>query len=165
MIGILFNRNGSAITMKCPKCGFPESKVVDSRPTDDGQRIRRRRECMQCAQRFTTYESIETQPLVIIKKDKSRQVFDRNKLLSGMLRACEKRPVDLETLERAIDDIETRLQNSLEREITSVEIGEMALEKLRDIDEIAYVRFASVYRDFKDIESFSDALNMLKKKN
>lgn len=150
--------------MKCPKCGYPESKVVDSRPTDDGQRIRRRRECMICQQRFTTYEAIESQPLVIIKRDRSRQVFDRNKLLSGMLRACEKRPVDLETLERAIDDIETKLQNSLEREITSVEIGEMALEKLRDIDEIAYVRFASVYRDFKDIESFSDALNTLKKK-
>ncbi len=150
--------------MKCPKCGYPESKVVDSRPTDDGQRIRRRRECMVCQQRFTTYEAIESQPLVIIKRDRSRQVFDRNKLLSGLLRACEKRPVDLETLERAIDDIETKLQNSLEREITSVEIGEMALEKLRDIDEIAYVRFASVYRDFKDIESFSDALNTLKKK-
>ena len=149
--------------MKCPKCSYPESKVIDSRPADDGQRIRRRRECMQCGQRFTTYESIETQPLVIIKRDKSRQVFDRNKLLSGMLRACEKRPVALETLERAIDDIESQLQNSLEREITSVEIGEMALEKLRDIDEIAYVRFASVYRDFKDIESFSEALRVLQK--
>ena len=149
--------------MKCPKCSYPESKVIDSRPADDGQRIRRRRECMQCGQRFTTYESIETQPLVIIKRDKSRQVFDRNKLLSGMLRACEKRPVALETLERAIDDIESQLQNSLEREITSVEIGEMALEKLRSIDEIAYVRFASVYRDFKDIESFSEALRVLRK--
>ena len=149
--------------MKCPKCSYPESKVIDSRPADDGQRIRRRRECMQCGQRFTTYESIETQPLVIIKRDKSRQVFDRNKLLSGMLRACEKRPVALETLERAIDDIESQLQNSLEREITSVEIGEMALEKLRSIDEIAYVRFASVYREFKDIESFSEALRVLRK--
>lgn len=149
--------------MRCPKCSYPESKVIDSRPTDDGQRIRRRRECINCAQRFTTYESVETQPLVIIKRDKSRQVFDRNKLLSGMLRACEKRPVDLETLERAIDDIEAQLQNSLEREITSVEIGEMALEKLRHIDEIAYVRFASVYRDFKDIESFSETLQALKK--
>lgn len=150
--------------MRCPKCAYPESKVIDSRPTDDGQRIRRRRECIKCAQRFTTYESIETQPLVIIKRDKSRQVFDRNKLLSGMLRACEKRPVDLETLEKAIDDIEAQLQNSLEREITSVEIGEMALDKLRNIDEIAYVRFASVYRDFKDIESFSEALKALKKR-
>ena len=148
--------------MKCPYCYHPESKVIDSRPADDGQRIRRRRECIQCAKRFTTYESIETQPLIIIKRDKSRQVFDRNKLLSGMLRACEKRPVSLQTLETAIDEIESQLQNSFEREVTSVQIGEMALEKLRFIDEIAYVRFASVYRDFKDIESFMDALTHLK---
>ena len=148
--------------MKCPYCYHPESKVIDSRPADDGQRIRRRRECIQCAKRFTTYESVETQPLIIIKRDKSRQVFDRNKLLSGMLRACEKRPVSLQTLETAIDEIESQLQNSFEREVTSVEIGEMALEKLRYIDEIAYVRFASVYRDFKDIESFMDALTHLK---
>ncbi len=148
--------------MNCPFCYFPESKVIDSRPADDGQRIRRRRECIQCAKRFTTYESVETQPLIIIKRDKSRQVFDRNKLLSGMLRACEKRPVSLQTLETAIDEIESQLQNSFEREVTSVQIGEMALEKLRDIDEIAYVRFASVYRDFKDIESFMEALTHLK---
>lgn len=149
--------------MKCPYCCYPESKVIDSRPADDGQRIRRRRECMKCAKRFTTYESIESQPLIIIKKDKSRQVFDRNKLLSGMLRACEKRPVSLTTLETAIDEIESSLQNSFEREVTSVQIGELALAKLKDIDEIAYVRFASVYRDFNDIESFSEALNNLKK--
>lgn len=148
--------------MNCPFCYFPESKVIDSRPADDGQRIRRRRECIQCAKRFTTYESVETQPLIIIKRDKSRQVFDRNKLLSGMLRACEKRPVSLQTLETAIDEIESQLQNSFEREVTSVQIGEMALEKLRYIDEIAYVRFASVYRDFKDIESFMEALTSLK---
>jgi transcriptional repressor NrdR len=148
--------------MKCPYCYHPESKVIDSRPADDGQRIRRRRECIQCGKRFTTYESVETQPLIIIKRDKSRQVFDRNKLLSGMLRACEKRPVSLQTLETAIDEIESQLQNSFEREVTSVQIGEMALEKLRDIDEIAYVRFASVYRDFKDIESFMEALTHLK---
>lgn len=148
--------------MKCPYCLFPESKVIDSRPADDGQRIRRRRECMQCAKRFTTYESIESQPVIIIKRDKSRQVFDRNKLLSGMLRACEKRPVALETLEHAIDEIESQLQNSLEREVTSAAIGEMALEKMKDIDEIAYVRFASVYHDFKDIQSFLDELNKLK---
>ena len=144
--------------MKCPYCLYSESKVIDSRPADDGQRIRRRRECMQCAKRFTTYEIIETQPVIIIKRDKSRQVFDRNKLLSGMLRACEKRPVSLEKLESAIDEIESQLQNSLEREVTSVAIGEMALTKLKDIDEIAYVRFASVYRDFKDIQSFMDEL-------
>ena len=149
--------------MKCPYCCYPESKVIDSRPADDGQRIRRRRECMKCAKRFTTYESIESQPLIIIKRDKSRQVFDRNKLLSGMLRACEKRPVSLATLETAIDEIESSLQNSFEREVTSVQIGELALAKLKDIDEIAYVRFASVYRDFNDIESFSEALNHLKK--
>lgn len=148
--------------MKCPYCYHPESKVIDSRPADDGQRIRRRRECIQCAKRFTTYESVETQPLIIIKRDRSRQVFDRNKLLSGMLRACEKRPVSLQTLENAIDEIESQLQNSFEREVTSVQIGEMALEKLRFIDEIAYVRFASVYRDFKDIESFMEALTLLK---
>ena len=149
--------------MKCPYCLYSESKVIDSRPADDGQRIRRRRECMQCAKRFTTYEISETQPVIIIKRDKSRQVFDRNKLLSGMLRACEKRPVSLEKLETAIDEIESQLQNSLEREVTSVEIGEMALMKLKDIDEIAYVRFASVYRDFKDIQSFMDELRALQR--
>ena len=147
--------------MKCPYCLYSESKVVDSRPADDGQRIRRRRECIQCGKRFTTYEIIETQPVIIIKRDKSRQVFDRNKLLSGLLRACEKRPVTLDKLENAIDEIESQLQNSLEREVTSVEIGEMALSKLKDIDEIAYVRFASVYRDFKDIQSFMDELKSL----
>lgn len=147
--------------MKCPYCLYPESKVIDSRPADDGQRIRRRRECLCCKKRFTTYEAIESQPVIIIKRDKSRQVFDRNKLLSGMLRACEKRPVSLETLEKAIDEIESQLQNSLEREVTSVMVGEMALEKLRQIDEIAYVRFASVYRDFKDIGSFLEELNNL----
>ncbi len=147
--------------MRCLFCLYPESKVIDSRPADDGQRIRRRRECIQCGKRFTTYEAIESQPVIIIKRDKSRQVFDRNKLLSGMLRACEKRPVALETLENAIDEIESQLQNSLEREVTSVDIGELALQKLKDIDEIAYVRFASVYRDFKDIESFKEELNSL----
>ena len=147
--------------MKCPYCLYPESKVIDSRPADDGQRIRRRRECLCCKKRFTSYEAIESQPVIIIKRDKSRQVFDRNKLLSGMLRACEKRPVSLETLEKAIDEIESQLQNSLEREVTSVTVGEMALEKLRQIDEIAYVRFASVYRDFKDIGSFLEELNNL----
>ena len=147
--------------MKCPYCLYPESKVIDSRPADDGQRIRRRRECIKCAKRFTTYEAIEGQPVIIIKRDKSRQVFDRTKLLSGMLRACEKRPVSLETLENAIDEIESQLQNSLEKEVPSVTVGEMALEKLKSIDEIAYVRFASVYRDFKDIESFMSELKQL----
>ena len=145
--------------MRCPFCGFEDTKVIDSRSID--LKKRRRRECTNCSKRFTTYEAIESQPVIIIKRDKSRQVFDRNKLLSGMLRACEKRPVSLETLENAIDEIESQLQNSLEREVTSVTVGEMALDKLRAIDEIAYVRFASVYRDFKDIHSFLDELNHL----
>lgn len=147
--------------MKCPYCLHPESKVIDSRPSDEGQKIRRRRECINCGKRFTTYEVIESQPIIIIKRDKSRQVFDKTKLLNGMLRACEKRPVALESLEKAIDEIESQLQNSLEREINSVVIGEMALEKLKNIDEIAYVRFASVYKDFKDIQSFMNELNKL----
>lgn len=149
--------------MKCPFCAFAESKVIDSRPADDGQKIRRRRECMQCAKRFTTYEAIESMPVIVVKRDKSRQVFDRNKLLSGLLRACVKRPVTLDVLEAAIDEIETNLQNSLNREISSTQLGELTLQKLKDIDEIAYVRFASVYRDFKDIDSFLDELNNLRK--
>ncbi len=149
--------------MKCPFCSYPESKVIDSRPADDGQKIRRRRECIECGKRFTTYEGIESMPVIVVKRDRSRQVFDRNKLLSGMLRACVKRPVTLEVLESAIDSIETTLQNSLEREISSTQLGELALQKLKDIDEIAYVRFASVYRDFKDIDSFLDELNNLRK--
>ncbi|MBQ3519617.1 MAG: transcriptional regulator NrdR [Clostridia bacterium] len=149
--------------MKCPFCAYIESKVIDSRPADDGQKIRRRRECMQCAKRFTTYEAIESMPVIVVKRDKSRQVFDRNKLLSGMLRACVKRPVTLEQIESAIDEIETHLQNSLDREISSTQLGELTLQKLKDIDEIAYVRFASVYRDFKDIDSFLSELNNLRK--
>ena len=147
--------------MKCPFCLYPESKVIDSRPSDEGQKIRRRRECMKCAKRFTTYEIVETQPVIVIKRDSSRQIFDKNKLLGGFLRACEKRPVSLETLEKAIDEIESQLQNSLDKEVTSEVIGEMALSKLRNIDEIAYVRFASVYRDFKDINSFMNELKEL----
>lgn len=149
--------------MKCPFCGYLESKVIDSRPADDGQKIRRRRECIQCAKRFTTYEGIESMPVIVVKRDKSRQVFDRNKLLSGMLRACVKRPVTLDVLENAIDSIEAQLQNSLDREISSTQLGELTLDKLKDIDEIAYVRFASVYRDFKDIDSFLMELNNLRK--
>lgn len=149
--------------MKCPFCSFEESKVIDSRPTDEGERIRRRRECMSCAKRFTTYEIIETVPIVVIKKDKSREVFDRNKLLNGMLRACEKRPVSIETLETAVSEIELTLQNSLDREVTTVRIGELVMEKLKALDEVAYVRFASVYRQFKDINTFMDELAKLKK--
>lgn len=148
--------------MKCPYCGYSESKVIDSRPTDEGVRIRRRRECLNCAKRFTTYEVIETVPVVVVKKDKSREAFDRNKLLNGLLRACEKRPVPLETLERIVDEIETLLQNSLDREVPSTLIGTYAMDKLKKVDEVAYVRFASVYREFKDINTFMDELNKIK---
>ncbi len=148
--------------MKCPYCGYSESKVIDSRPTDEGERIRRRRECLNCAKRFTTYEVIETVPVVVVKKDKSRETFDRNKLLNGLLRACEKRPVPLETLERIVDEIETLLQNSLDREVPSTLIGTYAMDKLKKVDEVAYVRFASVYREFKDINTFMDELNKIK---
>lgn len=148
--------------MKCPYCGYIESKVIDSRPTDEGERIRRRRECLNCAKRFTTYEVIETVPVVVVKKDKSREAFDRNKLLNGLLRACEKRPVPLETLERIVDEIETLLQNSLDREVPSTLIGTYAMDKLKKVDEVAYVRFASVYREFKDINTFMDELNKIK---
>ena len=122
--------------MKCPFCGYAESKVIDSRPTDENERIRRRRECMQCGKRFTTYEIIEDVPIIVVKKDKSREVFDRNKILKGMLRACEKRPVTVEALETAISEIETTLQSALDREVTSVRIGELIMEKLRGIDEV-----------------------------
>lgn len=149
--------------MKCPFCGFEESKVIDSRPTDEGERIRRRRECISCGKRFTTYEIIETVPIVVVKKDKSREVFDRNKLFNDMLKACEKRPVYMEQLEKAVSEIEAVLQNSLDREVTTVYIGELAMEKLKSIDEVAYVRFASVYRQFKDINTFMDELAKLLK--
>ena len=151
--------------MKCPYCGDSESKVIDSRPTDEGERILRRRECLKCGKRFTTYEVIETVPLIVVKKDKSRETFDRGKLLGGMLRACEKRPVPLDVLEDAVDQIESKLQSSLEREIPSSTIGTLAMDKLKEIDEIAYVRFASVYRQFTDINSFMDELTKLIKKD
>ena len=147
--------------MKCPYCNYEESKVIDSRPTDEGERIRRRRECLKCGKRFTTYEVVETVPVVVIKKDLSRETFDRNKLLNGLLRACEKRPVSLDRLERVVDEIQNSLQNRLEREVQSSKIGEYAMDKLKEIDEVAYVRFASVYRQFKDIHSFMEELSRL----
>ena len=147
--------------MKCQFCNCADSRVVDSRPTDDGNSIRRRRECIHCGRRFTTYEKVEVQQLLVVKKDKSREVFDRNKLLNGMLRACEKRPVLVEQLERAVNDIEAQIQNSLDREIPASKIGEFAMDKLKEIDEVAYIRFASVYRQFKDITSFHEAINTL----
>ncbi len=147
--------------MKCPFCSFEESKVIDSRPTDEGQRIRRRRECLSCGKRFTTYEIIESLPIIVIKKDKSRETFNRDKLMTGLLRACEKRPVSIDTLDTMIDEIETTLQNSLDREVSSEKIGQLVMEKLKKIDEVAYVRFASVYRQFKDINTFMRELNKL----
>lgn len=151
--------------MKCPFCGFEESKVIDSRPTDEGEKIRRRRECIKCAKRFTTYEIIETVPIVVVKKDKTREVFDRSKLIRGMLTACEKRPVSMDMIEKAVSEIETTLQNSLDREVTSVHIGELVMEKLKGIDQVAYVRFASVYKQFKDVNAFMEELsNFLDKK-
>ena len=147
--------------MKCPFCGYEESKVIDSRPTDEGQRIRRRRECLQCSKRFTTYEVIESLPIIVIKKDKSRETFNRDKLMNGLLRACEKRPVSFDTLDNMIDEIEVIIQNSLDREVSSEKIDELVMEKLKNIDEVAYVRFASVYRQFKDINTFMNELNKL----
>ena len=145
--------------MRCPYCGFRESKVVDSRPADEGSSIRRRRECLSCQKRFTTYETVESLPIIVVKKDGSRQSFDRNKVLNGMVRACEKRPVPLASLEQAVSEIEQILQNSLEREVRSETIGELVMERLRRLDEVSYVRFASVYRQFKDVHSFMDELN------
>ena len=147
--------------MKCPFCAHLESKVVDSRPAEEGSSIRRRRECLACHKRFTTYETVESLPLMVVKRDGSRQSFDRNKLLNSMLKACEKRSVSMETLERIADEIEQSLQNELEREVHSTEIGELVMEKLKNVDEVAYVRFASVYRKFKDINSFVSELNKL----
>jgi len=147
--------------MRCPFCNHSESKVIDSRPTDEGERIRRRRECLGCGKRFTTYEIIETVPLIVVKKDKSREAFDRCKLRDGILRACEKRPVSITTIERIVDDIETKLQNSLDREVASTLIGEYAMDALKETDEVSYVRFASVYREFKDVSTFMDELQKL----
>lgn len=147
--------------MKCPFCSFEESKVIDSRPTDENERIRRRRECLQCGKRFTTYEIIEDVPIIVIKKDKSREVFDRNKILKGMLRACEKRSVTVAELESAISEIETTLQSAVDREVTSANIGELIMEKLKEIDEVAYVRFASVYKEFNSAEAFKEYISRM----
>lgn len=147
--------------MRCPFCGYSESKVIDSRPADEGSSIRRRRECLSCRKRFTTYETVESVPLVVVKKDGSRQSFDRSKILGGLIKACEKRPVPLETLEKAVTDIEQKLLGSMEREIPSERVGELVMEQLKTIDQVAYVRFASVYRQFQDIDSFMAELNKL----
>lgn len=147
--------------MKCPYCGYSESRVIDSRPAEEGATIRRRRECLSCQKRFTTYEIMERVPLIVIKKDGSRQTFDKMKILNGMLRACEKRPVALADMQRSVDEIEQELQNSLEREVDSTAIGELVMKKLKTLDEVAYVRFASVYRQFKDLNTFMEELNKL----
>ena len=146
--------------MKCPFCGFDDSKVIDSRAVDE--RIRRRRECLKCAKRFTTYESVETMPIIVIKKDCSRESFDRTKLINGLLRACEKRPVSHDRIEQLLDEIQADILYSLDREITSYRLGELALEKLKQVDEVAYVRFASVYRQFADIETFMNELQAMR---
>lgn len=147
--------------MKCPYCGYSESKVIDSRPADENSSIRRRRECLSCGKRFTTYETVESLPMVVIKKDGSRQTFDRSKVLRGIQRSCEKRPVPVADMERMALEIEQELQNKLEREISTELVGEMVMDKLKKADEVAYVRFASVYRQFKDINTFMSELNKL----
>ncbi len=147
--------------MKCPYCQYSESKVIDSRPTDEDEKIRRRRECIRCGKRFTTYEIVETTPLMVMKKDGIIEPFNREKLLNGLLRACEKRPVSLKRLEQMVDEIEQKLKNSLEGEVSSRAIGELAMEELRGIDQVAYVRFASVYREFQDINSFMEELRKI----
>ena len=149
--------------MKCIYCGSEDSKVIDSRPTDEGERIRRRRECLNCQKRFTTYEIIESLPIIVIKKDKTREQFSREKLLNGLVRACEKRPVSLDTMENIVDEIEASISNSLDREVSTKRIGELVMDKLKAVDEVAYVRFASVYRQFKDINTFMEELNNLLK--
>lgn len=146
--------------MKCPECGCEESKVIDSRPTDN--KVRRRRECIQCGTRFTTYEIIEEIPLMVIKKDHSIEPFDREKLVDRLCRATVKRPIKLETIENIVEDIASELKNSLQREVTSDKIGEVALHKLKEIDDVAYIRFASVYRDFNDVDSFMKIISELK---
>lgn len=150
--------------MRCPYCGYEESKVVDSRPMEESNSIKRRRECVKCEKRFSTYERVETLPLVVIKKTGERQQFDRQKVIMGIIHACEKRPVSLEKIDSIATDIENQLSNIMTNEIESTKIGELVMEKLKEVDEIAYVRFASVYRQFKDINTFMEELQKLLKK-
>lgn len=147
--------------MKCPYCGYPDGKVIDSRPTEEGNSIRRRRECLKCQRRFTTYEKLETVSLAVIKQDNSRQPYDREKIIRGLMRACEKRPIALSVMEQIADDIEGELYQSMEKEVTSVEIGEKVMKYLKELDEVAYVRFASVHKHFSDIETFMAELTTL----
>ncbi len=151
--------------MNCPFCDYPETKVIDTRPTDEGQKIRRRRECLSCKKRFTTYEKVENIQLIVIKKDKTRESFDRNKIVNGIIKACEKRSIPLKSIEEIADKIEKSILNDMENEISSYKIGEMVMKELKNIDDVAYVRFASVYREFKDINTFMDELKKMLNKN
>lgn len=147
--------------MKCPYCGYLESKVIDTRPTEDGSSVRRRRECMECSKRYTTYEKVETLPILVIKKDNSREPFDKEKIISGLVRATQKRPVSMKQMEQIADDIERSIANQMVSEISSEDIGNMVMERLKTVDEVAYVRFASVYRQFKDINTFFEEIKSL----
>ncbi|MDW7668726.1 MAG: transcriptional regulator NrdR [Bacillota bacterium] len=151
--------------MNCPFCEYHETKVIDTRPTDEGQKIRRRRECLSCKKRFTTYERVENIQLMVIKKDKTRESFDRNKIVNGIIKACEKRSIPLKKIEEIADKIEKTILNDMENEISSYKIGELVMQELKDIDDVAYVRFASVYREFKDINTFMDELKKMLNKN
>ena len=151
--------------MKCPFCGDQESKVVDSRHSEDGNSIRRRRECIACQRRFTTYETVETLPIIVVKRDGSRQSFDRNKVLNSMVRAFDKRQVDVSDLDRITTEIEQTIQNTLEREVSTDKIGEMVMARLKPLDEVAYIRFASVYRRFQDVKSFMQEINQFLEEN
>ncbi|HIU09691.1 MAG TPA: transcriptional repressor NrdR [Candidatus Avidehalobacter gallistercoris] len=147
--------------MRCSFCGYEDSKVLDSRPVEDGRSIRRRRECQRCGKRFTTYERVEEMSLLVVKRDGSREIFDKNKILAGLVRACDKRPVPMSTLEDMVADIEKELRNSMEKEVTAKQIGDMVMVRLRQVDDVAYVRFASVYRKFEDIETFMKEIHSM----
>lgn len=149
--------------MKCPYCGYKDSKVIDSRPAEEGSTIRRRRECINCKNRFTTYEKVEQTPIMVVKKDGNRQAFNRDKITNGMIKSCEKRPVSMSDIEKSVDEIEKNIQNSMKKEISSLEIGDMVMDELKKLDEVSYIRFASVYREFKDLESFVSELENIKK--
>lgn len=153
--------------MRCSFCGFADSKVLDSRPVEEGRCIRRRRECQKCGKRFTTYERVEEMSLLVVKRDGSREIFDRNKILAGVVRACDKRPVPMNDLEAMVADIEKELRNSMEKEVAAKQIGDMVMQRLRDLDDVAYVRFASVYRKFEDVENFMAEIHAMlsEKKN
>lgn len=166
----LFEINGIKLFLggsfvRCPFCNFDDSKVVDSRPAYDGNSIRRRRECLECSKRFTTYEKVEVVPLMVVKKNGQREVFNSDKILVGMIKACEKRPITMDKLEAVTRDIEKELLNTMEREVKSEKIGKLVMDRLRQVDPVAYVRFASVYREFKDIDTFMEELQELLKKN